>query len=385
MLLFADGFDHYGSGSTGESNMLDGVYADVLGDGSGPSTTVTPATGTYSYYFGQGHTGNVNDCSGLRKVLPTAVDTLGIGMHLYFPQLPNGLAITGNAMICGMFPSATLANSQISFFVGSTGNIVCHRGGDGDTSLMGTELFATDPLLVASAWNHIEIQASIHDTEGWVRIAVNGVHRYEATGLDTMNHASGTVGQILMSRPYLGEHNTSCRWYMDNLYIYDFTGTAATYTDWCPTVDGGGVATNYMGEWQCMYLPPNADTAEDDWAPSTGSDAYAVVDETTPDDADYISSSTAGDLTEMALTDLPEDITVVRGLMLVGRMSKSDAGPALTTFGMKSVAAIDDADERPITVEPTYWWDFINVDPNSSARWTRASLNAAWIRLTRTA
>lgn len=170
---------------------------------------------------------------------------------------------------------------------------------------------------------------------------------------------------------------------MDDLYLYDFVGDSAVDTDFVPATDGSGKATGYIGELQVMYLPPNADTAEDDWVPSTGTDAYAMVDEVNPNDADYISSATANDLTEFALTDLPEEITYVRGLQLIGRMSKSDAGAAMIKFGMKSDASTDDADERPITVEPTYWWDFMNVDPDTGTRWTRASLNAAWLRLTR--
>jgi hypothetical protein len=382
MLLWADGFEHYG---TDAENMLDGLYADLpAAQGTPVVSAAQAATGSYSFYTADGTTGNVNNPRGLRFVLPSAVDRLGVAQHVYFPSLPNSLSGTGNAMILGLFPANSLAASHLSFFVGITGNIVCHRAGDGDSTLMGTELFATDPILTAAAWNHVEIQVGIDDTNGWVRIAINGVHRYDIDGLDTRNGASD-IGNVMMSRPFLGQHNSTCRWYIDNLYIYDFEGDSAVYTDWCPTVDGAGVATNYMGEWQCVPITADEDTAEDDWVPSTGTDSAAMVDETSPNDADYIASTAAGDLTEFAITDLPEDITVIRGLIMIGRMSKSDAGPAMVKFGMKSVAAIDDADERPITVEPTYWYDFMNVDPNTSVRWTRASLNAAWFRLTRTA
>jgi hypothetical protein len=384
MLLWADGFEHYG---TDEANMLDGVYADCFTGVYGALSTTQAATGSYSYYIGQGTTGNTNDVRGFRKVLPTSTLSIGVGQRLYFAALPSAADSLGAASILGLMPTNSLNNSHLNFVVGINGEIHCYRGSEmqsGDGITNGTLLFSTDPLLVASAWNHVEIQAGIHDTTGWVRIAINGVHRHEETGLDTAYNAF-EIGSILMTRPFLGEHNATTRWYIDDLYVYDFEGDSAVYHDWCPTVDGSGVATNYMGEWQCMYLPMNGDTAEDDWVPSTGSDAYAVVDETDPNDADYISSTAAGDLTELAFTDLPEDITVVRGVMLVGRMSKSDAGPALVTFGAKSVAATDDAAERPITVEPTYWWDFMHEDPNTSARWTRAGLNAAWFRLTRTA
>jgi hypothetical protein len=171
---------------------------------------------------------------------------------------------------------------------------------------------------------------------------------------------------------------------MDDYIIYDFTGDPAVDTDFCPQYDAGtGVATGYIGELQVWPLFPNGDTSEADWAKSTGTSGYALIDETDPNDANYIYSVAADDLSEFDLEDLPEDITYIRGLGIHQRLSKSDAGAAMTKVGMKSVSATSDADERPITVEPTYWRDTIDVDPNSSARWTRDSLNAAWLRLIR--
>ena len=132
-------------------------------------------------------------------------------------------------------------------------------------------------------------------------------------------------------------------------------------------------------------LFPNGDTAEADFAKSTGTVGYAMIDEASPNDTDYIYSTAAGDLSEFDLEDLPPEITYIRGLGIHVRMSKSDAGAAMTKTGMKSVAATDDADERPLTVEDTYWRDPIDVDPNSGARWTRTSLNNGKLRLTRSA
>ena len=37
-------------------------------------------------------------------------------------------------------------------------------------------------------------------------------------------------------------------------------------------------------------VQPGADTAAGDWVPSTGSDLFAMIDEATPNDADYIST-----------------------------------------------------------------------------------------------
>lgn len=371
--LFEDGYDHYG---LTESFLLDAVYANA-NTGALALSTAQAATGTHSILFN----GEADlDQPPLRKVLPSGNTKMGITDRYYFPNLPN---VNTGAMIMG-FMTATPTLAHIGVFADANGCLRFYRGtnfADNDTGKEGTLLATTDPIITAAAWNHIEVQVNISNTVGWFRVAVNGVHRYaSATDLDTMENSDNIVSighGKLWDQGYTGD------FYMDDVIYYDFTGTAATDTDFCPTVDGSGVATNYIGELQVWWLQPNGDTAEDDWAPSTGTDAYAMVDEVDPNDADYISSTAANDLSEFDLTDLPVEITYIRGLTVWGRMSKSDSGAAMVKYGMKSVAATSDSDEFPITVAPAYWTKQINVDPNSSARWTRTSLNAAWMRLIR--
>lgn len=374
MLLWADGFDHYG---LDETNMTDGPYAQAE---SVALSTTFKATGTHSLHINGN--GSSTSFSGLRKVLPATKTKMGVACRLYFPGFN-----TSNYFCTPIdFLSDSPIRSQIAVVVDGNGAFRFLRGNwYGAFSELGTLLATTDPLLVADAWNHVEVQVYSHDSAGWIRVAVNGVDAYELTGVDTAYNANGIVS--------VGHHNNADqifgsnanRPYVDDLFYYDFVGDDAVDTDFCPQVDGSGKAISYIGELQCMYLPPDGDTAEADWAKSSGSDGFALIDEVTPNDADYVYSAAAADLSEFALTDLPPEITYVRGLQLLGRMSKSDSGVAMTKFGMKSVAATDDAAERPVTVEPTYWWDFMNVDPNSGARWTRTSLNAAWFRLTRSA
>lgn len=372
MRLFEDGFDHYG---VDELNMLDGVYLTANHELS----TTYVATGTHSLHVNA--TNSVYSTGGItRKVLPAAVDKIGVSARFYFAEAPQHNKRSVIFQFVGSAPPPTA--SHLAVVVDPNGALKFYRGMTG-TEDSGTLIAETDPLIVMSAWNHVEVQAYIHDTEGWVRVAVNGVHRFEATGLDTRQEATNIVSVMQQLTYYSGYGADTCDFWMDDYIIYDFTGNSAVDTDFVPPVDGAGKATGYIGELQVMWLPPNADTVEDDWAPSSGADAFAMVDETTPNDADYISSTAAGDLTEFEVTDLPVEITYIRGLTVWGRMSKSDAGAAMIKFGMKSVLAVTDAPERPITVEPTYWWDQINQDPNTVARWTRAGLNAAWMRLTR--
>jgi hypothetical protein len=366
MLLWEDGFDHYGSAS----HMVDGPYAQA--DCAISSAQV--ATGSSSLLINNADSSS--DFVGLRFVLPTSKDKIGVAARWYFPSLPSDN--TSNVIFD--FLTSDPHRSQIRCIADSNGALRFYRGGQTSFSTIspGTLVTQTDPILTSGAWNHTEVQLYVHATAGWVRVAVNGVHRYQATNLNTLFNSDNIVS--------IGQHNpftAAFNHYMDDYYIYDFTGNPAVDTDFCPTVDGSGVGTNYMGDLQVWPLFPNGDTASAAWAKSSGTVGYSLINETPPDDTGYIDSTTAGDLSEFDLDDLPVNITYIRGLGIHARLSKSDAGAAMVKLGMKSVAATSDAAERPVTVAPAYWRDIINVDPNSTARWTRASLNAAKLRLTR--
>lgn len=375
-LLWADPFDQFGGS---EAMMLDGLYAQV---DECELSTAHPATGSYGMHI-NGSTG-LTSFSGLRKILPASRDKLGMAARFYFPELPT------NAYEAGIFmlmPVTTTGRCHINVVVGNNGELHFIRGGETFQNVShatgGTIVASTDPLIVASAMNHIEVQIYLHDTLGWIRVAINGIHRYEATGLDTKYNAEN-CSAISQGRPYL-TGDTSSRFYFDDYYIYDFNGDSAVYTDWCPTTDGAGKATNYMGEWDCRALYGNADTAETDWVRLSGANDYDMINNVPANDAQYIYSAAADDLSEFDFEDLPEDVTVIRGLMHLHRLSKSDSGAALFKAGVNSSGVTEDGAEKPITVEPTYWWDFFNVDPNTDARWTRAGLNAAKFRLLRSA
>lgn len=373
--LWEDGFDHYGDT---ESYMLDNSYATV----GGTLRSSSPVAPTGTHYFAPGIDGTAA-VGGLRFVLPgDARDKVGAFARFYFPDLPAANTVS----IIFDFLSANANRSHVACYVDSNGRLIFRK--DGNWSLsgeVGTDIATSNPLIGSAAWNSIEVQVYKHATDGWVRAAVNGIHKFEATGLDTQYDTSGIIS-IANHQPFYGSATIyDGTFYIDDYYIYDFTGNSAVDTDWCPTTDGSGKATGYIGDLQVMLSMPDGDTAEADWTKSTGTTGYALIDEVDPNDADYIASVNTGDLSEFDTQDLPEEITYIRGVGIHARMSKSDAGSAMYKVGMKSVAATSDAAERPITVEEAYWHDQINVDPNTGTRWTRPSFNAAKLRLTRTA
>lgn len=370
-LLWCDGFDHYGSDN---EVLLDGVYAGKAGC---TLSTSFPATGTHGILISNDNFAGDT----LRKVLPYTTTKMGSFARFYFDGLPTGNV---GGTIFEYCSGSGSRNPHLSVVVDATGSLrfITNRSYFTLNGENGTLIAQSDPVIVPGANNSVEVQVFLDATDGWVRAAVNGVHVFQAEGLDTRRNETEITGVAHVSgfTGSLGGKD----FYMDDLFHYDFTGDPDIDTDFCPHTDANGIGTNYMGELQVMLLPPDGDTAESDWARVSGSNDFEMINEVDPDDDTYIYSTADTDVSEFEMTDLPEDITYIRGLQLLGRMSKADAGVCMIKYGVNSDGVTEDSDEFPITVQPTYWWKFQNTDPDSGGRWTRASLNAALFRLLRT-
>lgn len=372
MRLWGDGFDHYGSD---EGNMTDGqAYASA----DGALDTAQFATGTHSFRFNSDD--DLSNLTGLRRVLTVAKDKMGAMARFYLPSFSSSVQA-----IHFDFLTSNPNTSHIACMIDGNGGIRFYRGSTyGFGMSLGTLVAQTDPaLLTTAAWNHLEIQIYIHDTLGWIRVAVNGVHRYQATNLDTKQGSDANIYSVCNHREHGADSDSIFQ--IDDYALYDFTGDSAVDTDWCPTVDGSGIGTSYIGELDAVLSIADGDTAEADWLKSTGTDGYPLLGKATPNDSTYIYSTTATDLSEFTLSDLPEEITYIRGVDIHSRVSKSDSGVAMYQVGMKSVADVTDVTETPVTTVPAYYYSQVDVDPDSGARWTRESFNAAWLRQIRSA
>ncbi len=140
-----------------------------------------------------------------------------------------------------------------------------------------------------------------------------------------------------------------------------------------------------VGELQCIALVPNADTAEADFTKSTGVDGFALIDELDASDVDYIQAPVVGDRSDFDLTDLDAEITFIAGLFTHTRIFKSDAGGCGIQASMVSSGSVVAGKDRNVTTLGTFWHDVFEKDPSTDTRWTRTGVNAARIRLERTA
>lgn len=364
-IIFAD----FPSGQLGlygstTSYMLNGIWAETQSGSSGGTTALANdpdpnigSAGRVLSTFG----GNVNASNGhsfARIVNPSGAQaTTGVGFRLWMSSLPQGNSANGNAIV----RFRTSANADIIYFqVQADGSIGAY---DSANTLLGS----TDPATTANAFQHVEIKVLRHASAGTAEVRVNGA---VVLDLDTLALGANDIGIITIgSRPRTTSQATPTNYWKD-------------FVLW----DGSGSEGNdFQGSVAVHDLYTDADI-DLNWTPSTGSTGWDLLDKTTPDDTTYIQAGDpAPDPAKMSLTNLPDDVTSVRALIPINRSIKTDGGDCNLQVGITpNDTNWDDGADRPITTAFTYWWDVSHLSPATSAPWTPAEVNSAYVRVDRT-
>lgn len=362
-LEWMDNFSVYGTGVQGSaaiSRMLDGAYAEVgdAGAGAGSTSLVTDpdtlATGTV-VRLGSGGT----VFNGIRKVLASTQTTAGSGFRFWMARVP----VDVNTRPILLQTRDVSNNPLTTVLVTPTGAIEVYRG-----SHLGVVLGATTgPVLVTNAWQHVEMKILHSATVGTVEIRVEGVVVLNLTGQNT---SSGGLGCAQVATNVLGGNSA-----LDNCYIKD-------YVVW----NGGGTANNnFLGSVIIVALQPDSDEALN-WTPVGAANGWSILDNSPPVDTSYIEAGTGPIPAAYAatLTNLPSDVTTVRGVMTLVRARKTDGGDGNLQISALSGASVTTGANRPITSAFTYWPDVFEQDPATAAAWTPAGVNAMRMRVNRT-
>lgn len=119
-------------------------------------------------------------------------------------------------------------------------------------------------------------------------------------------------------------------------------------------------------------LSPSAAGATSDW---TGS--YTEIDDITRDDSDNISSATANQETQVALSDLSGTVGTVRGVYVKVRAAKGPTGPQGIQVGLR-IGSTNylSGTLTPIGVYMPLQYEMA-TNPATSAAWTVSDLNSA--------
>jgi hypothetical protein len=239
-----------------------------------------------------------------------------------------------------MFRVALAADGTLKFYRGN------------GATLLGTTSTAT----VTSTWYHIEFQLRMNDTTGLLIVKVDGVEEINISATDTLEAGVVTPSYWLWGSFGSGSSHREKR--MDNLIVQD--------------------SLNWMGEVYAEPLTLSADTADKDWLRSTGSDNYALIDETVFSDTDYLESGTVGDLDLYTLSNLTSDPSSIKFVQTLAALRMNEAGTRVLRAALKSSATVGYGSQRGITDTGAnrYYVDRFLTDPNGGVAWTKTAVDA---------
>jgi hypothetical protein len=353
-LIHADNFNIYG---TDVNLMLNGRYSEITG-----CTIQTDPDGV-SVPKVLRMRGSFAGTTQLRRPLAVPTGKVGIGFRLWLASLPSDNDMRPEI---AYWRNAT-NQAMVSVYVNTTGSmsVYVRDATSGLITLIGT---TTGPVVTANAWWHVEcmFDAATLDFE----IRVEGVTKLT---LDAADFGANNPGNTVYQCGLAGTQNSIGA----TIFAY-----FKDYVWW----DGLGSQNNdFLGSCLVSQIDPISDVDIGGWVPSTGTEAWSILDTTTPGDTPYIAAAIPPvDPVIMEQSNLPPDITSVKGIMTVVRAAKVDGGDGNLQVSLISNAVEGNGVDRPITAAMTYWEDTFELDPDTAAPWTPTAVDAAQIQLERT-
>jgi hypothetical protein len=332
-----EGFDHYPAGSSSQPGGVGGRW------------TVSTST-SWSFPAGR-HGGLCAERSGSGSI------TMDLALPSEIASLSVGVAV----LVDSAAPSSTQelislrSSSGAQLVLGVTTDGLLQVGRASFSNILGTEA-GGDPWQ-AAAWYFLEIEAVIHDSTGEVRVFKNGVEVISVSGVDTKGQTQTGVATLRLRMPGTGAWDVSN---FDDIYVTD--------------------SDTRLGDSRVITVVPSADTADSDWAPSTGADNYAMVDEVQVNgDTDYVASATPGDLDFYALGDLGVSPDTIHAVQLMMCARKDDAATREVRLKLKSGATTVNGATRAMGSSYQYFHEIYEEDPDASDPWTETTINAAQV------
>jgi len=345
-IQFMDNFQFYG---TSTSNMLDGLpWSAVIG-----SLTTDPDPNASGNVLRLSSSANNSNTTDTRLSLPSVTDKVGCGMRFYMGSLPSSSGV--RPVVLGY---RDLSNSKIyDWIIETNGSLSLYEGSG---TLIAT---TTNPVMAPRSWFHYEFYVDLG--AGTYEARIEGVTVLSGSGLTSLQN----VYLVGMSPRQNLNSNTSSQDYIKDFILWDASGSNNN---------------TFLGPVAVFLLKVNSDVSSG-WTRSTGITDYQLLDETAPDDADYISAnSTPPAASIMTLEDLGSEIVGVRGLQMMARAKKSDGGDATLQLSMLSGAAEDLGATHAVTTGYKYWWDISELDPDTGSLWDPLAVNDAMIKINRT-
>lgn len=320
---------------------IDGFDAGDLATKWIPGTFTTASSATTRFGTGMVAAITANDLMA-RTITPSAQVTMGVAFYSTSGEC--GISLRGDAG----------TTTHLSIMRTVSGIIDVRRG----TAGSGTSIVKGTTIIPLATWNYIEVQATIADSGGTIKVRLNGsaTNEIDFTG-DTKNAGTSTnIDQVVLQTSGSG---STARF--DDIYVLNSTGSSNT---------------TFLGDIRIHALSPNNNGTYSQLTGSDGNqvDNYQLVDEKPFSTTDYVGSPTVGQRDTYALVDLPA-ISQIFGLQnnFVGAKSDASTGNAKSALLINSTLYYGTT--RALGTSYVAYSDIYDTNPNTATAWTSTVVN----------
>lgn len=342
-LIFCDGFDYYSAGTIYQKWTIgEGSYGIQSGGRNGNMLRTGQTIGNQHRYIGKRFF-----TAGERH------DTFIVGAAMN--------RNTTNITRIIEFRSDSGSTLHLYVNVSNLGLVTIHRGD-------GTQLAASasGALNINSLWQYVEFKATLGDSpSGSVEVRVNGSTVCSATGVDTKNAGTAThFDQINIGSTANGMVDNQ-HLYVDDVYMCNGLGSSNN---------------DFLGDVTIETKFPNANGTYSQLLGNDGNsvDNYLLVDETSPNTTDFVSSSIDGSIDTYNFQNINSTTGNVAGVFLHAYVSKSGSGGAKSIRLLSRLNGTDYAGpDKVLSTSYEYMGQLQEINPDSSVAWTRSDIDNA--------
>lgn len=321
--LFIEGFDNYPNGGTGFTQT--GNPWVVGGSNSNNNLSVTSGmTGARCAYW---PISNSTQSGDFRPFPSSSEVYVGFGVIVQAFSSTTGTTMLGirASQWCGF---QTSVSGYPMFMRGST---VLATG--------------TTPLLTG-----VKYYVEMHLTATTYEMRIDGV--VVVSGTMTSTTGFNAFG---CTRSFNGGGGA---FFFDDIYVNDATGT---------------INNGYLGEIAVLTIYPTADLTPMDWTPSTGTSAWAILDNA-PSTTDYVEGAAAGDIMRVDFSALGVPVTDIHTVVTSTRMAKSTSGANTTVVRLENQGSqLAGANHTPAETTLAWYYDQFPLDPATGLPWDPAT------------
>lgn len=347
-LIFADGFDHYGTDAILKAS---GVWTF---NGVGVNLGTTPANartgGGYITSVGTGANSWASHMFGGSAFIIGA----GVAMNLSAAPNANG---TGALIFHG--DTNDIQDVQCAVVINNDLSVSVKRGLFSGGTVLATSAAA---VISTNSYAYIEALCKVDNATGFCIVRVNEVEVLRIEDADTQYETHNRIRGVGFGK--VGSTNLAG---VDDFVIWDETGTHNN---------------SFLGDMRCRTLLPDANGPVQDFT-STEASAFEALNNVPYLPAENINAATVGDISNFTMTDINDNTSYCAGIVLHTVTNKTDAGACQITPKVVSGIATGTGADIAMGTGDAFYKTVFELDPATSDYWTKAAINAMLIEYER--